>query len=205
MRIQHLVGTRRRLFLQTIELIPGGAGVAVTRDNVLRYRHLVCDYWLNRRIRAQCEAFMRGLRDLVRPEWIRAFTPLELQTLLAGANKLIDLEDLRANCKYSGGYTDEHPSIMLFWEVVNTFDPAERESLLLFATSCSRPPLLGFRDLNPPFCIQKTSHPPEEADSRLPTASTCMNLLKLPSYSNANDLRKQLLYAVHAGAGFELS
>mmetsp|Transcript_19062 Transcript_19062/g.52524 ORF Transcript_19062/g.52524 Transcript_19062/m.52524 type:complete len:129 (+) Transcript_19062:1204-1590(+) len=117
MRIQHLVGTRRRLFLQTIELIPGGAGVAVTRDNVLRYRHLVCDYWLNRRIRAQCEAFMRGLRDLVRPEWIRAFTPLELQTLLAGANKLIDLEDLRANCKYSGGYTDEHPSIMLFWEV----------------------------------------------------------------------------------------
>ena len=39
----------------------------------------VSDYWLNRRIRAQSEAFMRGLRDLVRPEWIRAFSPLELQ------------------------------------------------------------------------------------------------------------------------------
>ena len=48
-------------------------------DCVVTVSLQVSDYWLNRRIKAQSEAFMRGLRDLVRPEWIRAFSPLELQ------------------------------------------------------------------------------------------------------------------------------
>jgi len=51
----------------------------------------------------------------------------------------------------------------------------------------------------------QTSHPPQEADSRLPTASTCMNLLKLPCYNSADACRTRLKYAISAGAGFELS
>jgi ubiquitin-protein ligase E3 C len=90
-------------------------------------------------------------------------------------------------------------------QVVEGFDKQQRESLLMFVTSCSRPPLLGFRELHPNFCIQKTSHSPEEADSRLPTAATCMNMLKLPCYNSADACRDRLLYAINAGAGFELS
>ena len=40
---------------------------------------------------------------------------------------------------------------------------------------------------------------------RLPTASTCFNLLKLPNYRRADTLRQKLLYAISANAGFELS
>ena len=40
---------------------------------------------------------------------------------------------------------------------------------------------------------------------RLPSASTCYNMLKLPNYRRANTLRKKLLYAVFSNAGFELS
>ena len=40
---------------------------------------------------------------------------------------------------------------------------------------------------------------------RLPTASTCYNMLKLPNYRRATTLRKKLLYAISAGAGFDLS
>ena len=43
------------------------------------------------------------------------------------------------------------------------------------------------------------------ATERLPTAATCMNLLKLPPYGSAEQIREKLLYAVKAGAGFELS
>ena len=53
----------------------------------------------------------------------------------------------------------------------------------------------------PRFCIAKASA--EEA--RLPTAATCMNLLKLPPYESREALRDKLVYAIEAGSGFELS
>lgn len=43
------------------------------------------------------------------------------------------------------------------------------------------------------------------AAERLPTAATCMNLLKLPPYTSVQQIRDKLLYAIKAGAGFELS
>lgn len=45
----------------------------------------------------------------------------------------------------------------------------------------------------------------ERAVERLPTAATCMNLLKLPPYRTPQQIRDKLLYAVQSGAGFELS
>jgi hypothetical protein len=40
---------------------------------------------------------------------------------------------------------------------------------------------------------------------RLPSASTCFNMLKLPNYKRLATLKAKLLYAIGAGAGFELS
>ncbi|KAL3194525.1 hypothetical protein MRX96_016159 [Rhipicephalus microplus] len=78
---------------------------------------------------------------------------------------------------------------------------ASDASFLKFVTSCSRPPLLGFKDLVPQFCIHSAGSEP----GRLPTASTCMNLLKLPEIADEAQLREKLLYAIESGAGFELS
>ena len=80
--------------------------------------------------------------------------------------------------------------------------PDEEKALLLkFWTSCSRPPLQGFKHLHPALCIQKITCD----DDRLPTASTCMNLL-LPFYSNA-EVMKKLLLSIHSAkdGGFGLS
>lgn len=41
--------------------------------------------------------------------------------------------------------------------------------------------------------------------TRLPTASTCFNLLKLPNYIKKSVLLEKLRYAIHAETGFELS
>lgn len=43
------------------------------------------------------------------------------------------------------------------------------------------------------------------ARDRLPTASTCFNLLKLPNYTRKAVLKEKLKYALSANAGFELS
>ncbi|CAG0924426.1 unnamed protein product [Notodromas monacha] len=40
---------------------------------------------------------------------------------------------------------------------------------------------------------------------RLPTSSTCFNLLKLPNYHKKATLRDKLRYAIHSNTGFELS
>lgn len=61
--------------------------------------------------------------------------------------------------------------------------------------------LLSFQELYPAFCIHNGGSDLE----RLPTASTCMNLLKLPEFHDESLLRSKLLYAIECAAGFELS
>ena len=99
-----------------------------------------------------------------------------------------------------GEYKSDHASIALFWEVVSSFTEQQKRQLLKFVTSCSRPPLLGFKELHPPFRIS-----PGIGDSHLPSASTCMNLLKLPMFKDKDTMKEKLVYAIQSGAGFELS
>ena len=60
------------------------------------------------------------------------------------------------------------------------------------------------QELDPPFCIQNVGGAAAELE-RLPTASTCMNLLKLPDFKDSTVLKSKLLYAIESEAGFELS
>ena len=103
-------------------------------------------------------------------------------------------------CPCAGEYREDHPVIKLFWEVVTSFSETEKRQLLKFVTSCSRPPLLGFKQLSPPLHIS-----PAVGEERLPSASTCMNVLKLPQFQDSSTLKHKLLYAIQSGAGFEMS
>jgi ubiquitin-protein ligase E3 C len=51
----------------TIDLIPDGSNVAVTRENRLHYIYLVSHY----RLTKQSEAFFEGLSDIIDPKWLR--------------------------------------------------------------------------------------------------------------------------------------
>lgn len=50
------------------------------------------------------------------------------------------------------------------------------------------------------FTIRK-----KDPNLRLPSASTCFNLLKLPNYQKKCILRDKLRYAITSNTGFELS
>ena len=189
------------------ELLPAGKDVAVTNANVIKYIHLMAHYKLNVQLQSQVTAFMQGFQDLIREEWIAMFNDSELQELISGSAKGFDLDDMRKNMHYSGGYDESHPVIKMFWETVATFSADEQGALLKFITACSRPPLLGFRYLEPQLCIQQVGGDPkvEATTSRLPTAATCMNLLKLPPYPSKAEMADKIKYAINAGAGFDLS
>ncbi|KAA8580679.1 hypothetical protein FQN60_013637 [Etheostoma spectabile] len=186
---------------QVVELKLGGKDIPVTTANRIAYIHLVADYRLNKQIRPHCLAFRQGLANVVNLEWLRMFDQQEIQVLISGAHVPICLDDLKNFTNYSGGYTATHPVIQIFWEVVESFTDEEKRKLLRFVTSCSRPPLLGFKELYPAFCIHNGGSDLE----RLPTASTCMNLLKLPEFCDQHLMRNKLLYAIESSAGFELS
>uniref|UniRef100_A0A8C7X8P9 Ubiquitin-protein ligase E3C n=1 Tax=Oryzias sinensis TaxID=183150 RepID=A0A8C7X8P9_9TELE len=186
---------------QVVELKPGGKDIPVTTANRIAYIHLVADYRLNKHMRPHCLAFRQGLANVVNLEWLRMFDQQEIQVLISGAYVPISLEDLKNFTNYSGGYSANHPVIQIFWEVVEGFTEEEKRKLLRFVTSCSRPPLLGFKELHPAFCIHNGGNDLE----RLPTASTCMNLLKLPEFCDQQSMRSKLLYAIESSAGFELS
>ncbi|KAJ1909864.1 ubiquitin-protein ligase (E3) [Tieghemiomyces parasiticus] len=188
--------------LRTVELIPGGADVAVTRANRVQYIYRMANYRLNVQMQQQCRAFFHGLADLIPATWLRLFGPHELQTLISGAAVPIDLVDLQAHTVYAGDYTADHPVIQSFWRVLRSFDETDKQRLLRFVTSCSRPPLLGFKEISPKPCVRSAG---SESADRLPTASTCVNLLKLPPFPDDETMRTKLLYAIRAESGFDLS
>ena len=116
--------------------------------------------------------------------------------------------------------------IRWLWDIVeHDFNRNERKLFLKFVTSCSKPPLLGFQALDPPFSIRcvEVADDQDTGDTvgsvikgflhigrnksviRLPTASTCFNLLKLPNYPKRSVLKEKLKYAINSKAGFELS
>ncbi|PKU78379.1 E3 ubiquitin-protein ligase UPL7 [Dendrobium catenatum] len=194
------------------ELRPGGRNVAVTNENKLQYIHAIADYKLNWQMLPPANAFYSGLTDLIAPLWLRLFSANEFNQLLSGGNHDFDVDDLRSNTRYTGGYSEGSRTVKIFWEVVRGFMPSERCLLLKFVTSCSRSPLLGFQHLQPSFTIHKVAGDVpiwatiggHDVD-RLPSASTCYNTLKLPAYKRHSTLRSKLLYAITSNTGFELS
>ncbi|KAG8530999.1 uncharacterized protein KY384_004356 [Bacidia gigantensis] len=190
----------------TRDLRPDGSSTPVTNDNRLVYIAAVARYRLQQQPYLQTSAFLSGLGTIVSPNWLSMFNQSELQTLIGGSGTEVSISDLRANTQYGGVYVIgddgmEHPSIELFWKVMQSLSSEDVAKVLKFVTSTPRGPLLGFGNLNPRFSIRDSG--PDQ--TRLPSTSTCVNLLKLPVYHDEKTLKERLLYSVNAGAGFNLS
>ena len=188
------------------ELQPGGEHIPVTNSNRPIYIARMARYRLQIQSRLQTNAFLRGLGTVVAPSWLSMFNQSELQTLVSGTSTEVNILDLRANTQYGGLYAlgddgIEHPSIQLFWKVMQDLDDSDKKLVLKFVTSTPRAPLLGFGNLNPRFSIRDSG----QDQTRLPSTSTCVNLLKLPVYRDERTLKERLLYSVNSGAGFNLS
>lgn len=208
------------------ELVPGGRAISVTKENKIHYIHLMAHFRMHTQIKDQTAAFIRGFRSIINPEWMTLFSAPEVQRLISGDNAPIDISDLRKHTKYYGGFHSNHRVIGWLWDILEKdFSPEEHRLFLKFVTSCSKPPLLGFAHLEPPFSVRciEVGDDQDNGDTvgsilrgflairrrdpinRLPTSSTCFNLLKLPNYQRKTTLRDKLRYAINSNTGFELS
>lgn len=212
--------------VETHELVPGGKAIPVTDENKIRYVHLMAHFRMYKQIKDQTQAFIRGFKGVINVDWLLMFSAPELQKLISGDNADLDIQDLRRNTQYYGGYHNNHKVINWMWDILDKdFTRDEKGLFLKFVTSCSKAPLLGFSNLEPPFSVRcvEVSDDQDTGDTvgsvlkgffnikkrdpvgRLPTSSTCFNLLKLPNYQKKSTLREKLRYAICSNTGFELS
>ncbi|KAF6203973.1 hypothetical protein GE061_002311 [Apolygus lucorum] len=210
----------------THELVPGGRMLPVNDHNKINYIHLMAHFRMHIQIKEQTAAFIRGFRSIINLDWLSLFSTPELQRLISGDNVPLDMTDLRRHTQYYGGFHDSHRVVLWLWDILQKdFSEEERRLFLKFVTSCSKPPLLGFAHLEPPFSIRCVEVGDDEdtgdtigsvirgfftirkrdPQHRLPTSSTCFNLLKLPNYQRKGTLRDKLRYAISSNTGFELS
>lgn len=139
-----------------VNLVPNGSEVKVTSLNKFRYIYLMADYRLNRRIKEQSDAFVAGFHECIPLKWLGNFNERELQMLMSGARKSIDVADLKKHTQYIGGYTSSSRVIKDFWKLVEKgMNQEEQSKLLKFVTSCPRQPLMGFGAMVPTFTISK--------------------------------------------------
>merc|ERR1712107_462044 len=117
--------------------------------------HVVANYKTNVQLERQTAAFLKGLQCVLPLAWLKMFDPYELNMLISGSSTGFDVRDLELNTVYSGGYSENSPTIQWLWELLrNHMEPD---------------------------------------DTRLPTASTCINLLKLPEYTSFEALKTKVL------------
>ena len=174
--------TTRNQFGRVIssDLVPNGSQIKVNKNNIHSYIHRLSNYKQNIEIFEQCRAFLSGFRVMIPLEWIRMFNTKELQLLISGDQRAIDIDDLKRNIYYASGYHESQPYIADLWSIISEISPVDQGLFLKFVTSCSRQPLLGFGQLIPKFCIQQVPmhyvNPETPGDSteaaRLPSAAT---------------------------------
>nr|XP_049696667.1 apoptosis-resistant E3 ubiquitin protein ligase 1 isoform X4 [Helicoverpa armigera] len=179
--------------LETHDLVPNGSTIRVRNSSKISYLDALAQWRLAARVRAETDAFLRGLTLLVPDNLLAIFDENELELLVCGTGE-VSVSDWRAHALVSGAGRDWERVLGWLWAALANFSTEERARLLQFTTGCSQLPPGGFQELNPRFQI--TAAPNFGA---LPTAHTCFNQLCLPDYDSYEQLVHALLWAINEG------
>ena len=134
---------------KVVELIPNGANVDVTEENLPEYIEACLKYRLLGRYEAQLNELLLGFFDVIPEPLLTIFDFQELELLMCGLPE-IDMNNWMEHTEYSGQYDNEqadHEVCQWFWEVVSEYDDELKARLLQFVTGTSGVPAKGFSSL----------------------------------------------------------
>jgi ubiquitin-protein ligase E3 A len=134
--------------IRTIDLKENGSAAAVTNENREEYVSLYVDYILNNSVMPQFQAFYRGFTKVCGGAALDLFTASELELLICG-NPVLDFHALQRgtrfaprtmmarpgphrSVRYDDGYDGTEDTIGFFWEILHSFDEAEKRKFLKF-------------------------------------------------------------------------
>lgn len=148
-------------------------------------------------VKAQLEAFLEGLHEMIPHRLLQLFNEKELEIMISG-RPTIDIEDLRRNTDLVN-YVRSDPIIVWLFEVLEGLDMELRTGFIQFVTGSSRVPVEGFKALRGMNGVQRFNIHREFQEERLPRAHTCFNQLDLPNYRSKEILIDKLIYAITEG------
>lgn len=172
------------------ELLPGGEGFDVTRENLGLYIQLMAKHYVLDKVSSPMNFILRGFYEVLPFPFISVFHPSELELLLCGLPS-IDVGDWRRNTFYSGGLHAAHRSVVWFWKTVSSFCQSERAQFLQYVTGTRQVPVGGFAALQGRDGHLCRFHL-VEAIVRFPVAHTCFNRLDIPRYKTEGELIRHL-------------
>jgi len=183
-----------------VELIKNGSQIGVTQKNKHDYINAISRYLLIDSVDALVQETLRGFETVINMAYFKTIALLNMRELelAIGGIPEVNIAELKASTHYDGGFSASHPTILAFWSIVGSWESEKVLRLLKFATGASKVPPEGVQSLN--FTIQRSS----SDESRLPSASTCFNVLLLPEYSKRDILESKLDQAIELGQGFYL-
>jgi E3 ubiquitin-protein ligase HERC2 len=175
-----------------VELLPGGADVAVGFHNREQYEQLVVNYRIQE-FSAHCEAIRKGFSTVVPYPLFSLFTGAELEVHVCGLPQ-IDIALLRKMSVYDGCTGDDR-HIRFFWETLQSFSDIERSQFLKFVWGRSRLPLKE-SDFECKFKVTSMIKSRGNPDKFLPVSHTCFFSLELPQYSTQEIMTSRIRYAI---------
>lgn len=167
---------------------PNNPNKKVMKRNLTKY---IEEYSLNSiygAYKLHIEAFVEGFKSVLSDPIGHFITSDELIRILVGNSTVYNAEDFISNCTCSSSQVK-----MDLYEVITEFTPKQKSLLLKFVTGSETLPLEGFSGLETggiKVCVL------DELFDKLPTSSTCSNLLKLPPYFSTEELKTKLVYAI---------
>jgi len=194
---------------RTVELVPCGADIDVTEDNLPEYIEACLKYRMLGRYEDQLNELLLGFFDVIPEPLLTIFDFQELELLMCGLPE-IDMEDWQQNTEYSGEYDREGPNhevCVWFWEIVTEYDHEMKARLLQFVTGTSGVPARGFGVLQgSDGNVRKfTIHGVTLETCVYPRSHTCFNRIDLPLYEDRNELEEKLKIAITmAATGFDI-
>lgn len=182
-----------------VPLMPGGSDILVTKRNRSKWSKLFAETRIFHQIGPHVKALARGFSDILPPRLSRYLSVDELKLLLQGPETL-DVSDFKKHVVLGEGYHANSQVVRWFWEMVEGMNPAERRELLLFWSGSPVPPVYGFDARYNENGSSWAIHKAEGPTRALPSASTCMYLLKIPPYPDRQCLRSSFRTALKFGS-----
>ncbi|CAF3910605.1 unnamed protein product [Rotaria sp. Silwood2] len=168
-----------------------GSKIDVTNENRNEYVELLIDFYINKHISKQFEAFYYGFHSVCSSNALLLLVPEELEMLICGMEQC-NLSSLANITKYENCNPNEN-FIKWFWQVVEEMPSDKQRRLLLFVTGSDRMPIGGLCEMT--FKIAKIS-------SNKCNINDFFNQLLLPPYPTREILKEKLFLAIENCEGF---
>lgn len=177
------------------EIVKNGQEVFVTLENYPIFKKAIEDFICGKYVKKKIDAFVDGFSEVLDPMFLKMFTGKEMVQILNGNRELLTAQSLSQFIQCEDGYDNDSTQIRDLIDIVSNFDRDHQHFFIQFVTGSPFLPFGGLAALDHPLKIVKKV----ESEKSLPSASTCINKLKLPPYPSKEIMREKLIMAITEG------